>query len=1681
MKRLVLSALLGVALVGMLVWALPAFSAADAPALATAAIVVDGMIDEAYGPPAAVDSNADGHGNAVMNLGELYIAADATNYYFAFTIHADIGATRWGKYVIYIDTTNNASGATSDAWTRSVIVDNPHKPEYGIYSWVDQLPYGPSRTQFWVWSGTKWSQSGAANGAALSAGPVSVIEWQIAKSRLGNPSTIWVEAWATGGGSNDNAQDTINDPPEDWNATDWSTTAHLKCSTRYPGVKLGITFPPDGHYFALPYVDLTGIVSPTAGVTVTVNVNSASFYTPSVEAGGQFTQPITLARGSNVITVTASSASDTTTVVRRVSFGAAHDDTVFWDGLYHNSRDPLYRSSVGAVPTGTPVTLRFRSFANDLTAVKLRVWDDRADMPFVYPMQIVASDIAYDYWEYVIPPQSMPTVLWYRFIAVDGTDTDYYEDDIIAGVYRGYKEGGPGQAFDESPDYSFQLTVYDPAYRTPDWMKNAVVYQIFPDRFRDDDNANNVVSGTHFFYGNSMGGITYTTWNNQVIDPRNPAGPYYNRYSEDFYGGDLQGITARLDYLQSMGVTALYLNPIFLSPSNHKYDTTNFEQVDAHLGGNQALAELLAAAQARGMHVILDGVFNHSSSDSIYFDKYSRYPTVGAYESQASPYYDWYTFNNWPDDYQSWWGYDTLPVLRSANPAVRSYFYSGTNPIGVRWVMSGTAGWRMDVGGDIDPGLTRNPANDYWEGFRAAVKRANPQAVIIGEEWGDATPWLLGNEWDAVMNYRFRSALLSFMRNRHYEDNDNNSGSSGGVLDPIKPSQLDAWLRSIQEDYPPQAWQAMMNLMGSHDTNRLRFVLSKAQKADSSHDPYDPTADLSPDEVDVYQKLLAVLQFTLPGAPTVYYGDEVGLDSPGRWYNNKWEDDPYNRVPFPWDDTPGDYSQRAEVAARYTLLGQTRAAHPALRTGSFDTLLTDDSRMVYVYGRKWISGTLSDAAVIVINRDVATHTIVVNVNNYLGEGVVLNDVLDSGQPYTVTAGYITVADLAPMEGALLVLAGGDVTPPPPPMNLTAAAGQSQVVLTWDAVTDAASYNVYRSLFSGGGYTRIVTGAAATLYTDTAVINGRRYYYVVTAVDAADNESGYSNEAAALPHYVIDWANLDRPAEITTTLGITPTEPIYGRVVISGVTGLPGATEGLLAQVGFGLTATPPVSWTWWTAAAFNADVGNNDEFSATLLPELVGEFYYLYRYSTTGGEEWVYADQSGLVAPTAVVSPGLLYVQPSGDTTPPDAPPNLRVVHWGTDHITVQWDAVSAADLYAYDLYRWGEGQTLSDALRLARIWPPTTVYTDDAVMVNRAYTYTVQALDTSFNRSEFSNYATGIAVQRLLSLTFSVQVPGFTPLDDTVYIAGDNAQVFGASWDPNRRPLNRVDATHWIITLTAPEDTKLQYKYTRGNWDRVEKWGALTGYANRSVTTAYGATGAMTVTDTVYNWRDPLVVSVNPPHGATAWDANTFITATFNRGLAPASVTTATVLVTANGAPLAGSLSYISPTVYFSPAAPLALPGQYMVTLTTGIRDGEDNISLQKAFRWSFGALPDLSTSVKLVSATQVEPGGLVTYTLVLSNTGNADAAVRYTDTLPAVLDWVSGKLTDTVVVSAGHTAPVTITARVNVEASDGITFENTATINDGFHVVLLRSPATTVHVAPVFRIYLPVVLRNF
>jgi glycosidase len=1092
------------------------------------------------------------------------------------------------------------------------------------------------------------------------------------------------------------------------------------------------------------------------------------------------------------------------------------DDNVWWDGLGHNSRDDLYRVPYGAVTTGTPVTLRFRTYRNDVTGVAVRVWSTAAGAQTLLPMELVATaddlPYGYDYWQATIPAEDEPTILYYRFIVRDGSDEDFYEDDDLF-------DGGWGAVYDDSPDYSFQIDVYQPDFETPDWMKDAVVYQIFPDRFSNGNRWNDARPSHPTVYENP---VLVKSWDDL------PEG-YCRGYEDvpcdeepmgrDFFGGDLRGVAKKLGYLKKLGVNAIYFNPIFMAPSNHLYDTTDYYRIDPYFGRISDFTYLVRQARKWGIHVILDGVFNHTSSDSLYFDRYSRYFSLGAYESQDSWFYDWYTFTEWPDDYDAWWGFDSLPVLAEIQQ-VRDFFYGRKHSVARWWIRLGAAGWRLDVAPD--------KSHEWWQEFRPRVKSVDPDAVIIGEIWDDASPWLLGDEFDSTMNYRFRRALIGFVNGDTHDANQ-------GFIQGLNPDQFNSVLQSVKEDYPAPAFETAMNLVGTHDTARILWVLTPGAR--NREDKEFNAANLAEGKAKL--KLLAIVQMTLPGAPTVYYGDEVGLTG---------DTDPDDRRPFPWHD------KDTGLLGHYRALTRLRHRHSFLRTGSFDRLYTHNDDGTYAYGRKDASG----AAVVAVNRDTAAHDLTIDLSGYVPEGTVLKDGLGSGT-YVVAGGQITVNVAGRWGAILLTLCGVDLVPPAAPIGLTATEGDGVVDLIWDAVPGAAGYHVYRSPVTGGGYVRLTDGSLEdAAYTDDTVTNGRLYYYVVTAVDDASNESDRSNEVGALPHLVIGWANLQWPPSIVHTISaLTPTENIYGQVWIDGHTDNPGPTEGLIAQVGYGPDGSDPdgdPDWTW-VDAGFNVDAGDNDEFLGRLLPEAVGSYDYAYRYSTTGGSVWLYADLDGVDNGYDGYDPaqaGDLSVEPSGDATPPAVPTGLHVTEASPSYIGLAWDAVPDADLYRYEVYR-GDAAG-GPYVKMANVLAPDTGYTDWSVTTDAIYYYVVLAADTSFNWSSYSDEVEATAQPRPVQVTFNVTLPSTTPDGDGIYMGGN----FNG-WDPAGTLLARpgpavLSAT---VTLILYEGDALEYKYTRGSWTYVEKGAACEELDNRTVAVVHGADGTMTLDDMVLNWRN--------------------------------------------------------------------------------------------------------------------------------------------------------------------------------------------------------------------------------
>jgi glycosidase len=1241
-----------------------------------------------------------------------------------------------------------------------------------------------------------------------------------------------------------------------------------------------------------------------------------------------------------------------------------HDNEVWWDYLGHDSRDTLYSVPGGPVPTGTEITLRMRAAQGDLTAAKLRLYNDRTNVQSILPMTVAYSDGTYDWWEISLPASADPTVYWYRFIAIDGTDTDYYEDDAA-------RTGGWGQAFDESQDYSYQLTVYAADFQTPDWIKDAIVYQVFPDRFRDGDPGNNKPAGT-FFY-DEPGGTVYRSltdeWNTPICDPRE-TGDCAGTYSKNFYGGDLAGLISKLDYLQDLGVNTIYLNPIFESPSNHGYDTSDYMSINPMFGEPAEFFALVTALNNRGMHLILDGVFNHVSSDSIYFDRYGNFDEVGACESSSSPYRAWFYFTDVPAGtgpcvgsdgtpggatYESWWGYDSLPKLNSSNPEVRALIWeyeSDALTTVAGYYMQYADGWRLDVGGDVDPGTINDPTNDYWEGFRNTVRVVNPDGYIAGEEWGIANSWLLGGEWDAVMNYQFSSAVLSLWRDSTFTDNDHTAGSSAGELAPLSMSQFDERILNLQERYAPEALAAMLNLFGSHDTSRALFMLDHNTYLNDPSLYQDPDYDWS-DAINRLKGAVAV-QMTMPGAPTIYYGDEVGLVGPMAYAGGKWEDDPYNRQPFPWLDASGTpfytrlqtQESQDEIYNYYVDLTSERNTHPALRTGNYRTLLVENTLKLYAYGRN-LPG--EDSAVILINRGSGAQSTDLDVSGYLPIGTTYRDVL-SDSVYTVNSEGKLPAVSAPANGAAVLVRTNEQVAPPEPVELSAVTDGTDVTLSWTASDGASNYLVYRSYLRGGGYElRDIT--SNTSYTDSEQISGQRVYYIVIARNLPNGlQSENSNEVSALPAYIIDWANLQWPFSISHTLSSTPTENIYGQVYIAGVTSEPGPTPGLRAQVGFGPNESDPrgnSAWTWFEAS-FNGQAGNNDEFVGSLLPEAVGEYDYVYRYSTDGAESWVYAYDGGLVGdPYTPANAGDLTVNPSSDLTPPSAPV-LSVSDWSAAHIALAWTAATDdIAVYAYDLYRSTDGVNFT---RLARILDPVLTYDDESVETGQTYSYKIQAVDTSFNFGGFSNVVSQTAEAKLVAVTFEVTVPDYTP--GTVYLTRFiNADGTIGDWNPAASALTQSSSTLWTGTFDILDGTQMDFKFTRGSWETVIKGAAHEELPNLTLSVDYGEDGTQLYAYTVLNWRDPIVTDVSPADGSLGVSVDSVIITNWSQPM-PAD---ACFTVSGPLGAIAGSCTYDSgyQAITFTPTEYLLPQKTYTVT-ASGLVDEHGDVQ-QVAFTSTF------------------------------------------------------------------------------------------------------------------------------
>ncbi|HEX6289917.1 MAG TPA: alpha-amylase family glycosyl hydrolase [Herpetosiphonaceae bacterium] len=1237
----------------------------------------------------------------------------------------------------------------------------------------------------------------------------------------------------------------------------------------------------------------------------------------------------TIAASDNSITFSYNSATNDVSHTITGSRPPAQDNDIFWDGLAHNSRDTLYRTPGGAVTSDTQVLVRFRTFHNDVTGVTLRSYHTGLGAEKLFEMQRVATGVdcyqpalhyTCDFWQATVDANRIGT-LYYRFIAKDGTKTVYYEDDSDV------RDGGWGAPYNpaESQDRGFVITVYDPNFRLPiRWMQEGVVYQIFPDRFRNADPKNDptpdkdnprLSTDPRYAYPNGEEVTNTQPQYDQIVRMKwgeLPEG-YCRNYQEitvadcpkrfaqpgsgreeprgrDYYGGDLEGVTEKLQYLKDLGVTVIYFNPIFAAGSNHRYDTRDFKIIDPYLGDLGDWKTLQREAQELGIRIILDGVFNHMSSDSPIFDRYHNWksdkltlamkhqiymplvpqaaqgngpgPVQGACESVSSPYRSWFRFRQpaatepavcapytrtSDSYYSSWAGFDSLPQL-SEEPVVQNYIFGAEDSVARYWLQEGGDGWRLDV--------MQDKSIPFWEGFRAQVKDVDPDAIIIGELWKkfDVLPYVQGNTADSAMNYRLRDAVLGLLVPGAFD-----AKGFPGSGNPIPPSDFADRLLSVREDYPDAAYYSLMNLLDSHDTERLLWTLTPG--AENRQQREANAANLA--EGKQRQRIAAMIQATMPGAPTIYYGDEVGLTG---------DDDPDDRRTYPWGDArvraDGDTRDPdLDLLAYYSRLTEMRRGNQAMIDGDLRFLLTDDTNGTVAYGRKHEN----HAAIVAINASKQQRTLTIPVAGYLPNSTVLVDVVGCGvsdypREFTVANGTLTLT-LPALCSLSLMTRDADLTPTAAPTNLQATASGLSVALSWTGVAGASGYNVYRSPVTRGGFELVNTVPITSpgfIDNSTDLRSGQRYYYVVKALDNLGNESAPSNEASAVPSYPIGWANLQWPPTLTYTVSaVNPTDTVYGQVYIENVTIQPGATPGLIAQLGYGAAGSDPRLWNTWVGMEFNANVGNNDEFKGNLQPTVPGTYDYFTRYSTNGGTSWTYGDLDGIESGSfadQTDSPGKLTVNPNPDQTPPDAPANLQASNGGATTVRLSWTASTATDVYRYDIYR--STTAGSGYVRVASVDENTTEFADTDLLTGTRYYYVVRAVDEANNTSPPSNEASAVPLARDVQVTFEVTVPAGTPADRTVYIVGNQPQI--CNWcNPHTVALTKGADGKWRVTLTFTEGTEVEYKYTLGSWDFVEKDASCGEVGNRQIRVVGDGSNTQLVTDTVANFRSV------PPCGA--------------------------------------------------------------------------------------------------------------------------------------------------------------------------------------------------------------------
>lgn len=556
------------------------------------------------------------------------------------------------------------------------------------------------------------------------------------------------------------------------------------------------------------------------------------------------------------------------------------DETIF------HPRLSQYKEPFGAVPLGTAVRLSPAAPEGAAECV-LVAQREFAGNEEIFPMERTKTGFSCVY----TAPQT-PELVWYffRFTMADGTLQDYGNT------------GFPGEGETVA---AFQLTVYDNSVKTPQWFGDGVTYQILPDRFcrlevPDPD------------------GMVGERWVHEDWDELMAYAPEDGLIrNRDFFGGSLKGILSRLDYLESMSVSTIYLNPIFEAASNHRYDTCDYRKVDPMLGTEQDFRLLCSEAKKRGIRIILDGVFNHTGSASRYFNAAGFYDTIGAAQSQDSPWFDWYDFSHWPDQYSSWWGIDTLPQICESRESYVDFIIENEDSVVRHWLRAGASGWRLDVADELP--------DRFIEKLRTAAMAEKEDAIVIGEVWEDGTTkiaygerrkYLLGHETHGLMNYPFRISAIAWLQ-------------GGNAQDFMETMEV------IREHYPPAAFYSAMNALGTHDTPRILTLCGQSE--DLAQYTREERAHYTLGNNDLQRglrrmKLAATLLYTFPGSPTVFYGDEAGVQGC---------EDPFNRATYPWGH------ENQSLLQHFRKMGRIRKTRCSLQRGTIQYLRAEGGLLVF--------------------------------------------------------------------------------------------------------------------------------------------------------------------------------------------------------------------------------------------------------------------------------------------------------------------------------------------------------------------------------------------------------------------------------------------------------------------------------------------------------------------------------------------------------------------------------------------------------------------------------------------------------------------------------------------------------------------------------------------------------------